>query len=229
MRLHGLELDATTLRSLGTVAAILLSAVAILVSVRQQRIESRLRLRAQAARVFFYVSEMQETGGQPSKVMYRIDNNSDLPIRTLELILVHHGSPHEVLPAPFPSASDSVSRGRILYPGQRITVFNFISQWSETVLRPHGTAYLEVMLDLRKIASPERKAIALAFTDASGRRWKVLDHRRSKQSGLTGDTGLTSESGVAGDDLPVVKISRDTRDGRRERGAQAHAAYHGRP
>ena len=36
----------------------------------------------------------------------------------------------------------------------------------------------------------------------------VLDHRRSKQSGLTGDTDLTSESGVAGDDLPVVKGSR---------------------
>src|SRR6266568_4083350 len=37
-----------------------------------------------------------------------------------------------------------------------------------------------------------------------------LDHRRSKQSGLTGDTDLTSESGIAGDDLPVVKSSRET-------------------
>jgi hypothetical protein len=36
----------------------------------------------------------------------------------------------------------------------------------------------------------------------------ALDHRRSKQSGLTGDTDLTSESGVTGDDLPVVKGSR---------------------
>ena len=35
-----------------------------------------------------------------------------------------------------------------------------------------------------------------------------LDHRRSKQSGLTGDTDLTSESDIAEDDLPVVKSSR---------------------
>src|SRR5208283_3395382 len=32
-----------------------------------------------------------------------------------------------------------------------------------------------------------------------------LDHRRSKQSGLTGDTDLTSESDIVGDDLPGVK------------------------
>jgi hypothetical protein len=55
-----------------------------------------------------------------------------------------------------------------------------------------------------------------------------LDHRRSKQSGLTGDTDLTFESDIAGDDLPVVKSSRDTRDDRRRRGPGAQAADHGR-
>jgi hypothetical protein len=57
----------------------------------------------------------------------------------------------------------------------------------------------------------------------------LLDHRRSKQSGLTGDTDLTSESDIAGDDLSVVKSSRGTRDDRRRRGPQARAAYPGRP
>jgi hypothetical protein len=57
---------------------------------------------------------------------------------------------------------------------------------------------------------------------------ELLDHRRSKQSGLTGDTNLTSESDIAGDHLPVVKISRDMRDDRRKRGPQARAAHLGR-
>ncbi len=55
-----------------------------------------------------------------------------------------------------------------------------------------------------------------------------LDHRQSKQSGLTGDTDLTSESGVAGDDLPVVKCSRDTREDRRKHGPGSGAADRGR-
>jgi hypothetical protein len=55
-----------------------------------------------------------------------------------------------------------------------------------------------------------------------------LDHRRSKQSGLTGDMDLTSESDIAGDDLPVVESSRDTRDDRRRRGPGTQAADHGR-
>jgi hypothetical protein len=36
----------------------------------------------------------------------------------------------------------------------------------------------------------------------------ILDHRRSKQSGITGDTLLPAGSGVARDDLPVVAGSR---------------------
>jgi uncharacterized protein with ParB-like and HNH nuclease domain len=56
----------------------------------------------------------------------------------------------------------------------------------------------------------------------------LLDHRRSKQSDLTGDTDLTSESDIAGDDLPVVESSRDTRDDRRRRGPGTQATDHGR-
>ena len=57
----------------------------------------------------------------------------------------------------------------------------------------------------------------------------ILDHRRSKQSGLTGDTDVMPESGITWGDLPVVKGSRGTRADRRKRGPQARAAHSGRP
>jgi hypothetical protein len=53
----------------------------------------------------------------------------------------------------------------------------------------------------------------------------LLDHNRSKQSDLTGDTRLPVRSDIARINFPVAEFSRITRDNRRKGGRPSQAAY----
>jgi len=136
----------------------------------------------------------------------------------------------ENLPAPCVARGRRVARRlkKVSQDERRAAALKFAGQFENL-----GLLNLEAFIRHPRLLVPQ-DALANLYTRPPGSVvhsegvTRRLDHRRSKQSGLTGDTDLASESGVAGDDLPVVKSSRDTRDDRRKRGPGARAADHGR-